>query len=365
MLVTLSQRRAARAVLRHLLHQRDRRPRSRRSLIKTTIFGAIIAIVCCYKGLTAKGGPEGVGRAVNQAVVIAFMAIGVVQLRLHPDAAGHLPRALGGPMRARSGRDLAVPDAVGMAGVLRPHDRRRATPAGSCPYLGEALRQAGMLHHRLDADHPGAGLRPRAAVRHRGRLRRQDGRRAARRSARSPRCATCARSSPYAFGYMMAAKVGTGIVAELGSMRISDEIDALEVMGARLGRLPRLDAAARLLARAAVRLHHRDRGRDHSPRTSPWSSRSGRSRPAATSSCSGCSRRRSTSSSRWHQGRWRWRRSWSSSASTTATTPPAGRSASGGRPRSRCSRTSSASTSSGCSAPRSSGAPTRARPIGG
>ena len=36
---------------------------------------------------------------------------------------------------------------------------------------------------------------------------------------------------PYAFGYMMAAKVGTGFVAELGSMRISDEIDALEVMG--------------------------------------------------------------------------------------------------------------------------------------
>jgi phospholipid/cholesterol/gamma-HCH transport system permease protein len=37
--------------------------------------------------------------------------------------------------------------------------------------------------------------------------------------------------TPYAFGYMMAAKVGTGFVAELGSMRISDEIDALEVMG--------------------------------------------------------------------------------------------------------------------------------------
>src|SRR5688572_1873631 len=36
---------------------------------------------------------------------------------------------------------------------------------------------------------------------------------------------------PYSFGYMMAAKVGTGIVAELGAMRISDEIDALEVMG--------------------------------------------------------------------------------------------------------------------------------------
>ena len=36
---------------------------------------------------------------------------------------------------------------------------------------------------------------------------------------------------PYGFGYMMAAKVGTGLVAEIGSMRISDEIDALEVMG--------------------------------------------------------------------------------------------------------------------------------------
>jgi phospholipid/cholesterol/gamma-HCH transport system permease protein len=36
---------------------------------------------------------------------------------------------------------------------------------------------------------------------------------------------------PYAFGYIMAAKVGTGIVAEIGAMRISDEIDALEVMG--------------------------------------------------------------------------------------------------------------------------------------
>jgi len=46
------------------------------SLLKTTLFGAIIAVVCCYKGLTAKGGSEGVGRAVNQAIVIAFIAIG-------------------------------------------------------------------------------------------------------------------------------------------------------------------------------------------------------------------------------------------------------------------------------------------------
>src|SRR5438477_8626400 len=36
---------------------------------------------------------------------------------------------------------------------------------------------------------------------------------------------------PSAFGYMMSAKVGTGLVAEIGAMRITDEIDALEVMG--------------------------------------------------------------------------------------------------------------------------------------
>jgi phospholipid/cholesterol/gamma-HCH transport system permease protein len=46
------------------------------SVLKTTIFGAIIAIVCCYKGMTASGGAEGVGRAVNQAVVISFLGIG-------------------------------------------------------------------------------------------------------------------------------------------------------------------------------------------------------------------------------------------------------------------------------------------------
>jgi phospholipid/cholesterol/gamma-HCH transport system permease protein len=45
------------------------------SVVKCTLFGAIIAIVCCYKGMTASGGAAGVGRAVNEAVVIAFMAV--------------------------------------------------------------------------------------------------------------------------------------------------------------------------------------------------------------------------------------------------------------------------------------------------
>jgi phospholipid/cholesterol/gamma-HCH transport system permease protein len=45
------------------------------SVVKTALFGLIIGVVCCYKGYRAEGGPIGVGRAVNQAVVIAFAAI--------------------------------------------------------------------------------------------------------------------------------------------------------------------------------------------------------------------------------------------------------------------------------------------------
>jgi phospholipid/cholesterol/gamma-HCH transport system permease protein len=46
------------------------------SVLMCSIFGAIIAVVCAYKGMSASGGAAGVGRAVNQAVVISFAAIG-------------------------------------------------------------------------------------------------------------------------------------------------------------------------------------------------------------------------------------------------------------------------------------------------
>jgi phospholipid/cholesterol/gamma-HCH transport system permease protein len=45
------------------------------SVLSCTIFGGIIAVVCCYKGMTTSGGAAGVGRAVNQAVVIALVAV--------------------------------------------------------------------------------------------------------------------------------------------------------------------------------------------------------------------------------------------------------------------------------------------------
>jgi phospholipid/cholesterol/gamma-HCH transport system permease protein len=62
------------------------------SVLKCTLYGAITAIVCCYKGMTASGGSQGVGRAVNQAVVMTFMVNGAVNfvftqtlLATHPE----------------------------------------------------------------------------------------------------------------------------------------------------------------------------------------------------------------------------------------------------------------------------------------
>jgi phospholipid/cholesterol/gamma-HCH transport system permease protein len=42
--------------------------------------------------------------------------------------------------------------------------------------------------------------------------------------------ATIRVTAPLMFGYILAAKVGCGLVAEIGSMRISEEVDAMEVM---------------------------------------------------------------------------------------------------------------------------------------
>ena len=43
------------------------------ALFKAAVFGFLAAMVACYKGIYAKGGPKGVGDAVNQAVVITFI----------------------------------------------------------------------------------------------------------------------------------------------------------------------------------------------------------------------------------------------------------------------------------------------------
>ena len=44
-------------------------------LIKAACFGLILTVVGCYKGFTAAGGAEGVGRATTEAVVLASITI--------------------------------------------------------------------------------------------------------------------------------------------------------------------------------------------------------------------------------------------------------------------------------------------------
>ncbi|MGZ6744480.1 MAG: MlaE family ABC transporter permease, partial [Nocardioides sp.] len=45
------------------------------SMVKAVVFGWLAAIVGAYKGLNAGGGPSGVGKAVNESVIIAFMLL--------------------------------------------------------------------------------------------------------------------------------------------------------------------------------------------------------------------------------------------------------------------------------------------------
>ncbi|MEU4366167.1 MlaE family ABC transporter permease [Micromonospora chersina] len=43
--------------------------------VKALLFGAAAALVASHQGMTAKGGPKGVGDAVNRSVVITFMLL--------------------------------------------------------------------------------------------------------------------------------------------------------------------------------------------------------------------------------------------------------------------------------------------------
>ena len=204
------------------------------SVLKCTLFGAIIAIVCCYKGMTASGGAAGVGRAVNEAVVISF-------LRSSPSTTSS-PRRCWRPTpncrRSDEAERAWLARSPARLARLARRDRplRRRGSMGIVysgrvlRFFGEALRQAGILILGsalviwglvfvlgLQCGIEGAYLlRANGAPAYAGVF--------------SAWC-DLREILPYAFGYMLSAKVGTGIVAELGAMRISDEIDALEVMG--------------------------------------------------------------------------------------------------------------------------------------
>jgi phospholipid/cholesterol/gamma-HCH transport system permease protein len=48
------------------------------SLVKAALFGMAAALVACHRGLTVQGGPKGLGEAVNQTVVYAFVVLFVL-----------------------------------------------------------------------------------------------------------------------------------------------------------------------------------------------------------------------------------------------------------------------------------------------
>ena len=52
------------------------------ALLKAVIFGAIVAVVSCQKGLSTKGGPTGVANSVNAAVVESILLLMVVNVAI-------------------------------------------------------------------------------------------------------------------------------------------------------------------------------------------------------------------------------------------------------------------------------------------
>ncbi len=45
------------------------------ALLKAALFGLSAGLIACYKGISVRGGPAGVGNAVNETVVFTFMAL--------------------------------------------------------------------------------------------------------------------------------------------------------------------------------------------------------------------------------------------------------------------------------------------------
>ncbi|UEA61469.1 ABC transporter permease [Gordonia otitidis] len=50
------------------------------AVVKAGLFGLLAGLVGCYRGLTARGGAKGVGEAVNETVVYAFIGLFVVNI---------------------------------------------------------------------------------------------------------------------------------------------------------------------------------------------------------------------------------------------------------------------------------------------
>jgi phospholipid/cholesterol/gamma-HCH transport system permease protein len=50
------------------------------SMAKAMLFGLAAGLIACYKGITVRNGPAGVGTAVNETVVFSFLALFVINI---------------------------------------------------------------------------------------------------------------------------------------------------------------------------------------------------------------------------------------------------------------------------------------------
>ena len=60
-------------------------------VLNSLLVGLLIGTICCYKGLTASGGAIGLGRSVNQAVVLSFVSVWILQLAYNALLLGFFP----------------------------------------------------------------------------------------------------------------------------------------------------------------------------------------------------------------------------------------------------------------------------------
>ena len=51
-------------------------------VVKSTVFGLLIALICCQKGFETTGGAEGVGRSTTRAVVTSSLSVVIVDFFL-------------------------------------------------------------------------------------------------------------------------------------------------------------------------------------------------------------------------------------------------------------------------------------------
>jgi phospholipid/cholesterol/gamma-HCH transport system permease protein len=50
------------------------------AMVKATLFGFTAGLIACYQGTTVKGGPAGVGNAVNETVVMSFVLLFAINI---------------------------------------------------------------------------------------------------------------------------------------------------------------------------------------------------------------------------------------------------------------------------------------------